>query len=207
MKKIIFIDPGVYELKESTEYSKIDLLHELASGKLRDNEWVSIDYPPDMNESFSDLFIEKSIKNNIKYRDNPKYICTIQFKFQDFNDFTKQFEYLEEQIDFTKKIIGIGNLCRIMKPDLFTDKVFSYLLNKPKYQYHFYGLSLSNIKTYLYYFVSRGQIVSVDSTKWTKACNSSLKRKYGLNCKKNTRDLYFLEYMNEIRKSGINVIF
>ena len=116
MKKIIYIDPSVHELKNSAEYSKISLLHELANGKLRENEWISIDYPCDMNEAYTDLFIEKSIKNNIKYRDNTHYICTIQFRFMDIKDFVRQFEYLEEQIDFTKKIIGIGNLCRIMNP-------------------------------------------------------------------------------------------
>ncbi|NMC60186.1 MAG: hypothetical protein GYA51_12520 [Candidatus Methanofastidiosa archaeon] len=48
-KTLIFIDPSVYELKDSAEYSKIELLHELASGRLLENEYISIDYPCDMN--------------------------------------------------------------------------------------------------------------------------------------------------------------
>jgi hypothetical protein len=200
-KKIIYIDPGVYELKESAEYSKISLLHELASGRLLENEYISIDYPSDMNEAYTETFIEKSIKNNLRYRDNPKYICTIQFKFEDIKDFVRQFEYLEEQIDFKQKIIGIGNLCRILHPNTFTDEVFEFLLHRKKYTYHFYGLSLKLIKKYLIHFPG----CSVDSTKWTRAVSNELKSKYGLNCKKSTRDIYFVEYMNEIRKSGINI--
>lgn len=206
-KKVCFIDPGVYELVRSNEYSHIDILHELASGKLLKNEYISIDYPCDMNLQYQDEFIEKSIKNNLKYKDNPQYICTIQFKFQDFSDFKKQFEYLEEQIDFSKKIVGIGNLCRIMKVNEFTEKVFHFLLKKPKYQYHFYGLALILIKKYISSFLYREQIVSVDSTKWTRACNYTIKNKFGVNCTKKNRDLFFLEYIKELKKYIPNIIF
>ena len=199
-KSLIYIDPSVYELKDSDEYSKIDLLHELASGKLKENEYISIDYPCDMNIAYTDLFIEKSIKNNLRYKDNEKYICTIQFKFEDFHDFKYQFEYLEEQIDFSRKIIGLGNLCRIMYPNVFMDEVFDYLRQRP-YQYHFYGLSLRIIKKYIIHFPT----CSVDSTKWTRACNNTLKSQYGLKCKKANRNAFFEEYMKEIEKSGILV--
>ena len=205
-KFIYFIDPGVYELKDSAEYSKIELLHELANGKLLENEWISIDYPCDMNEAYTETFIEKSIKNNLRYKNNPQYICTIQFKFQDFKDFKYQFEYLEEQIDFSKKIIGIGNLCRIMKPNLFTDEVFEFLKEKYyeyDYYFHFYGLSLSLIKKYLHVFKCCG----VDSTKWTRACNNNLKKSFGLNCNKKTRNLYFISYMENLYENGFFMIF
>ena len=59
-KKIIFVDPSVYELVENEEYSRIDQLHELAAGNLQKNEYISIDYPCDMNEKYTDVFIEKT---------------------------------------------------------------------------------------------------------------------------------------------------
>lgn len=114
-KKEFYIDPSVYELKNNTEYSCINLLHKIAN---QNQYYISIDYPCDMNIQYSELFIEKSIQNNLKYKNNSKYICTIQFKFNDFSDFLKQFNYLEENIDFSNKIIGIGNLCRILYPKI-----------------------------------------------------------------------------------------
>lgn len=198
-KKFIYmIDPSVYELKDKSEYSKINELHEIA---MSNQHLISIDYPNDMNPIYSDIFIEKSIKNNLLYRFNEKYICTIQFKFQDISDFIKQFEYLEELIDFSTKIIGIGNLCRILRPNEFTDKVFTYLMKKP-YYFHFYGLGLALIKKYLPYFPN----CSMDSTKFTKAVNTKFKKENGVCCRKHNRDKYFLAYMNEISKF-VNVIY
>ena len=40
------IDPGVYELKKSPEYSNLELLHKIAR---EDKIKLSIDYPSDMN--------------------------------------------------------------------------------------------------------------------------------------------------------------
>lgn len=202
-KKLIYIDPGVYELKKSQEYSKIDFMHNLIQQNLlQKNEYISIDYPPDMNLKYSSLFIQKSIKNNLKYKNNEQYICTIQSRFQDFKDFKKQFEFLESHINFDKKIIGIGNLCRIFHPNKFTDNLFSYLATK-KYKYHFYGLGLNLIKKYL----RKLENWSIDNTKWTRAVNSELKSKYGLNCTNKTRDLYFLTYIKQIKKIYPDLLF
>ena len=206
-KKIIyFIDPSVYDLVENEEYSKIDLLHDLAKGKLQQNEFISIDYPCDMNERYSRLFIEKSIENNLKYKDNMNYICTIQSKFMDFEDFKNQFEFLESKIDFSKKIIGIGNLCRIMYPCKFTDEVFRFLSEKQKehdYFYHIYGLSMRLVRKYL----PKLLFCSSDSTKWTRAVTNELKSLYGLNCNSKTMDLYFLEYMKTLRSFLSNISY
>lgn len=205
-KLVCFIDPSVYELKENMEYSNIEKLHWLANGNLKENEFISIDYPCDMNLEYSELFVEKSIKNNLKYADNEQYICTIQSKFQDFKDFVYQFEYLEDQIDFSRKIIGIGNLCRILHPNQFSDEVFKYLNSKP-YIFHFYGLGMRLIKKYSWFFTGL-RFSSIDSTKWTKSRNKEVITKYGqIICTSSNRDDYFLTYMREIRKMNINVFF
>jgi hypothetical protein len=60
-KTTYFIDPGVYELKKAREYKHIDLLHSIARSEMPKNEYISIDYPCDMNLTYTDEFIQKSI--------------------------------------------------------------------------------------------------------------------------------------------------
>lgn len=197
-KSLIFVDPGVYDLKHSYEYSHITLLHNLAQGFLMPNEYVSIDYPCDMNLQYSDQFIAESIRNNLRYADNPRYICTIQSHFQNFADFQTQFNFLENKINFYHKIVGVGNLCRIMAPNQFTDHVFEFLKTKPAYRYHFYGLGMRLIKKYASFLNS--EFISVDSTKWTFAVTDILKKEYGPKCNTSNRNQFFLAYMSELSK-------
>lgn len=206
-KKMIFVDPGVYELKKKSEYSKIGFMRELIPN-LELNEYISIDYPCDMSPQYSKDFIQKSIDNNWAYHSNPKYICTIQFRFHNYADFKYRIEELSPIWKNTNKILGIGNMCRIRKPDVFTDYVFSYLnsIAKEGMRIHFYGLWLSLIRKYLGRLDAKCHI-SVDSTKWTQAVTTELKLKYGLNARKNTRNEFFLAYMQEINNAGINVIY
>lgn len=206
-KYLVFIDPSVYELQNAIEYSKIDFLHEL-TGKLLPNEFISIDYPCDMNIPNSDLFIEKSIHNNLIYKDNLQYIATIQSKFQNMLDFKRQYYYLREHIDFDSKIIGIGNLCRIIHPNSYTDKVFKFLLEKckPNYKLHFYGLSLRLIKKYIPSLEEKGINMSFDSTKWSKRIHSKPPLDKMVCCRKDNRDIYFLEYVKELQKY-INICY
>jgi hypothetical protein len=154
-----------------------------------------------MNTDYTKEFILKSIQNNERYANNKQYICTIQSKFYNSKDFKYQFEYLEPIFIKKKKIVGIGNLCRIMNPNIFTDRIFNYLQEKASecYWIHFYGLSLKLIKHYLPQLDKITQI-SVDSTKWTKACNSTIKSKFGLNCNTKNRPLFFFEYIKTIEK-------
>jgi len=148
-----------------------------------------------------DVFIQKSIANNLKYKENSQYICTIQFKFRDFDDFKIQWEYLSSKIEFEKKIIGIGNMCRIMQPNTFTDKVMTYILNHTSQGQwiHFYGLAKKLIDKYVPLLEQKGLIISVDSTKWTRAVTKELKLANGVCCKKHNRDLFFTEYMKAIK--------
>lgn len=211
-KRVVFIDPGVKQLINNCEYRNIDFLHDLV-GRLRWNEFISIDYPCDMNPAMGDEFIEKSIKNNLKYKDNEKYICTVQSKFMDFKDFKDQFEYLEGSVDFKRKIIGIGNMCVISRANEFTDRVFEFLVKKHwscGYRFHFYGLGLNLIRKY----INRFYFCSVDSTKWIYAVNKDLKRKYGLliggTINKNAnmtekRYRFFMEYIKELQRITANL--
>ncbi|MFW9881678.1 MAG: hypothetical protein ACFFG0_52095, partial [Candidatus Thorarchaeota archaeon] len=202
-----FIDPGVHYLLKNDNYPHLKKLHKLASGNLLSNEFISIDYPGDMFPSKSQEFIKRSIQNNFKYADNPKYICTIQFNISrfiqndrvklpiakpsinDFPSFKENFEILENIFLGKNKILGIGNLCRVFEPNKFMDKITSFLIaksrgdslfkNERKIKWiHFYGLSKSCIKRYIPIFLYNGIIVSADSLKWTRASSKNLRKKY-----------------------------
>lgn len=201
-KKIIFIDPAVYQLKKSNEYLKIKELHKKVKN-LYTNEFISIDYPSDMNSELENLFILKTNYNNFKYASNNQYICTIQSKFKNIASFKENFELLKPL--FRNKIVGIGNLCRIIYPKGYSEKLVKYLIkNKSYLKYlHLYGVSLRFIRKHIK-VLTDNFCVSVDSTKWTRACNTSLKKKYGLNCNSNTRNIFFKEYMKTIEE-GIGI--
>lgn len=200
-KKVILVDPGVYELKKSREYSKIDELHKLVP-VLEANEYISIDYPCDMNPKYSKEFIEKSIDNNFKYANYNHYICTVQFKFKNYKDFCYRFDELQPLWTLRKKVVGIGNFCRIFTPTKFTDKSIDYIIKNKEgiKKLHFYGLAIKLIEKYVPKLNYVGIKVSVDSTKWTKARSMKLKRAFGLNCMKNTRTRFFSEYMKQLNK-------
>lgn len=208
-KKLIFIDPSVYELKNLKEYSRINLLHNLVNN-LKENEYISIDYPADMNITNTELFIQKSFENNMKYKDNDKYICTIQYKFHDFDSFKHEYNRLLPVFENNdKKIIGIGNMCRIMRPDPFTDRVFQFIADNLKNRrLHIYGLGFRLIVKYAKMLEKQNIQLSVDSTKFTRSVNSYVKYKYHYSCNKETRDIFFLHYIDELqKKAGIEITF
>jgi hypothetical protein len=203
---MLMIDPGVYELKKSPEYSRIDELHALVP-TLGPGEFISIDYPCDMNEAYTDLFIKKTYDNNMRYKDEMRYICTVQSRLQDFDSFKEEWYKLEDIWMQCPKIIGIGNLCRIMKPNEFTDNVFDFIIKHvgASRWIHVYGMALRIIKKYVPMMEKAGLKVSVDSTKWTRAATHSFKKKYGVMCRKANRDLYFWHYMNQLKERGLDV--
>jgi len=226
----LFVDPGVHSLMKFPEYPKIDLLHKLASNPslMGKNEHISIDYPGDMFPERTAEFIERTFLNNLKYKYNEQYICTIQFHLSncgiktktwisaargdlsDFASFKHNFERVELILKNPNKILGIGNICRIMHTNPLLDSIFNYIISKKPSitnKIHLYGPALRIIKKYVPLLQSAGFEVSVDSTKWTRAVNNELKYAHGVCCRKNTRDLYFMEYIKHIEKHNIKVIF
>jgi len=215
-------------MKGAEDYPDIGLLHTLAGGDLLDNEWISIDYPGDMFPSRMAEFIELTNKNNFKYAENPRYIHTVQFhlsntderkihnqwmgsasgSLEDFASFKANFDLLAPLFMDTEKVLGLGNLCRIFHPNPLTDKIFDYVVGQSRGGFltnhkrikrvHVYGLGLRLIKKYVPGMEAAGIKVSTDSTKWTRAITRDLKFAHGVCCRKNTRDLYFTEYLKHI---------
>jgi len=231
---MVFIDPSVMELRYSQEYSQIDRLRFYAQiGNLPEKHFISIDYPCDMNLEMAELFIKKSIENNWKYAENPQYICTVQYDFLDFEDFKRRMEELRPIYAGKKKIVGLGNLCRLFvsatdrKSDAeqyrYMKKIIHYIIQHKDdfYWIHIYGLALFGIKEFLPLLAYHNIQISVDNTKWTRPATTRLKNKYmipqtqtqliptrcpGLGCSTDTRDEFFLVYMKEIGKH-VKVIY
>lgn len=228
----MFVDPGVHALMKYPDYPQIELLHQLASGEvpMQPNEWISIDYPGDMFPERMAEFIERTYVNNITYATNPKYICTVQFHLSncavpahnllgtaqgDLADFASFKANIDRVLPiFTQcpsKILGIGNICRIMHPNKLLDKMIGYICRvhrtQQKFKWvHLYGLALRNIRKYVPMLEYAGIRVSVDSTKWTFPVNHRLKSLYGNYCLKTTRNIFFQEYISEIQRNVHKVI-
>ncbi len=213
-KKEILLDPGVYELKKSNEYSHVKMLHKLADYRVMP-EWfhMSIDYPQDMNPKYGKEFIQKTNTNNYDYFENPHYLTTLQFNVTmknfravegDFNSFKLAWD-INKSLMFGKWL-GVGGLCRFYahtsKAKLFLTKIAKWIVKHKDVGFtnvHFYGLGLESIRIIAPILDKAGIEWSTDSTKWTRACTNQFKLNNGVCCRKHNRDQYFLEYMKLLK--------
>lgn len=222
------LDAGVWELKKQDHYSWekwLDIQDLLDS--LPENCLFAGDYPCDMNIKFTNLFLKKSWNNAKKYCGHKNYLTTVQSKFKDFDSFVFWFKRYNN-LSIENGVMGIGNLCRIRKYISFLQKTINYAFKNYNHkQLHFFGLCLQGItgirKYKGEYFYPQCKISpsleqyeqkfniksSVDGTNWTRAVNLLLKLCYGASCRKETRQLFFDMYMeeikfrNEVNKNGI----
>jgi hypothetical protein len=224
-RKQFIIDPNISSLKTNLEYPNITQLHALAQSKLPSNQYITIDYPSDMNPQYADLFLDKTNQNNRKYANNPQYICAVQFPIRkyveiqgslfskpdlaDFKAFEQSYNELAPIFENKQKIVGIGNCCRIRGKNEFTNKLMSFLrtriLEGKLWWVHFYGLNLTMIKRYIPSLSINNVILSCDSTKWTRPHNKALKNEWRGSCFEECRSQFFESYMVSIQKAKINV--
>lgn len=209
----VILEPEVFILKQQNHYrfekwlNIKDFLNNLPA-----NCYFSLDYPSDMNINYQYQFITKTHYNIKKYHYSKHYINTVQFLFFNFESFKENFDIINN-IESKSKIMGIGNLCRLFsnsrKTKTFYLKLFNYIkdnINKNNYKWlHIYGLGLAYIKPFYSILKNSFKVLSVDSTKWTRACNSNLKLQFGLNCNRNNKQLFFNEYMKTIQKRNIPI--
>ena len=197
--KEVFIDPGVYELTKSNEYSwrdKINIKDFLNS--LPDNHYFSLDYPCDMNLQYTNLFLEKSWLNALKYNTYLQYIVTVQSKFHDYLSFVEWFDRYN-RLHIFSGIMGLGNLCRIHFKDQYIKHVLPYAFKNCTHpRIHIYGLAFKIIPFAFKLANHYGIELSIDSTKWTRAVTKKLKDKYNINCNRENRQEYFDEYIKRI---------
>ena len=200
--KEIFIDPGVWQLTKSDKFKwegKINIKEFLDS--LPDNHYFSFDYPCDMNEIYTELFLYKSWINAILYCSEKQYIVTVQSKFNNYWNFMEQFD-MYNNLDIKSGILGLGNMCRFRSLNQYLKHALDYAFYRCRHsRIHIYGLCLKAIP-YAYKLSKRyGIELSTDSTKWTRACSVDLKNKYELfNCNKDNRQEFFDEYKKKLDK-------
>jgi len=153
----------------------------------------------------------------------------------DIDDFKRQMKALEPIYDHKKKIVGLGNLCRLLlgrrKKDnpeyIYFQQIIQYIIeNKEKFYWiHIYGMSKFAICSFIPLLQKHAPkiIISVDNTKWTKCGNKELHDKYvlpkgqsqllptkhkmsGIGCTKANRN-EFLEigYIKDFKAAGIHI--
>ena len=198
--KEVFIDPGVYELIKEPEYSWfqnnkqiVDFLDSLPS-----NHYFSLDYPCDMNIFHTDYFLRKSWSNAKRYCIYPHYIVTVQSKFHDYMSFVEWFDKYNA-LDIKSGIMGLGNICRILQKTQYIKHALPYAFKNCRHpRIHIYGLAFKNIEFTMKLADHYGIELSIDSTKWTRACTVELKKKYNINCNGKNRQEFFDEYLKQI---------
>lgn len=205
--KEIFIDPGVYDLTKSKFYSWEKETYQQTLkfivaflDSLHDDHYFSWDYPCDMNLEYQDFFINKTWENACHLCYHPQYIVTTQYKYNNYWDFVKWFNRYNN-LEIKSGILGLGNMCRFRTLNQYLEHALSYAFYRCKHpRIHIYGLCLRAIP-YAYNLSKKvGIELTIDSTKWTKACNTRLKNKYGVNCTSHNRQEFFNEYIKIIKK-------
>ena len=170
--KEVFIDPGVYDLVSSDEYFWFNKMWDHGMydwiKNLPEDHYFSFDYPCDMNEKFTDLFLEKSWNNALKYHNLSQYIVTVQSKFNHYWSFKEWFDRYND-LDIASGIMGVGNICRIHYKTPYIKHCLPYAFKNCRHpRIHIYGLAL-RIIPYAYQLAKRyGIELSIDSTKWTR---------------------------------------
>lgn len=207
--KEVLIDPGVYELVKKERYSweeKVDVWEFLDS--LPSNHFFSFDYPPDMNKDLEDLFIKKTWENAQRYHVHPQYICTVQFRFNNYMDFVAWFNKYND-LDIASGFLGLGNLCRVsINKSEFVKHALDYAFSHCRHpRIHVYGLGFRYIKQACK-LARRFKIeLSIDSTKWTRAIEPLRSKLDHYQCRgKEERELFFKEYLKRIQELGIKLV-
>lgn len=200
----ILIDPGVYELTKDINYSWVSKgtyswMHHFLDG-LPDNHYFSWDYPPDMNEKYTQYFLDRTWDNAQKYCNLSHYIVTVQSRFKNYMDFKHWFDKYNK-LKIESGILAVGNLCRIHFKTEYIKHALDYAFSHCKHKrIHIYGLGL-RIIPYAYNLAERFNIeLSMDSTKWTRCHHTS-----GLSSCGNNRQEYFNEYIETLESRGIKI--
>jgi hypothetical protein len=201
--KEVFIDPGVWDLVKSDQFKwhgKIDIPEFLDS--LPDNHYFSWDYPGDMNLKYQDKFLIWTYSNAINYHLHSQYIVTVQSKFKNYFNFMYWFDKYND-LDIKSGIMGLGNMCRFAHLNDYLKHALDYAFSNCNHKrIHIYGLCLRAIP-YAYKLSKKNKIkLSIDSTKWTRACSNALKTKYNgkVCCNSENRQEFLNEYKKRIEE-------
>lgn len=208
--KEIYIDPGVYDLTKDYKFSwegEINIQDFLDC--LPENHYFSCDLPSDMNLKFKKYFLEKSWQYAQAYCYHPQFIVTVQFYHNNYLSFIENFKKYNN-LKIKSGILGIGNYCKHHFYNDFVKHTLPYLFKNCKHpKIHIYGLGF-RIIPHAYKLAKKYKIeLTIDSTKWTRTVNPKFRKSLGENhracCGKDERQLFFEQYLTEIRKRGVKL--
>jgi len=156
-----------------------------------------------MNIEFTDIFLRNSWSNAKLFCYHSQYIITVQYEFNNYFKFVYWFSKYNN-LKIRSGIMGLGNMCRFPRLNNYIKHSLDYaFLGCTVGRIHIYGLCLDAI-LYANKLAKRFKIeLSIDSTKWTFACNNELKEKYGYYSKGFNRQEFFDIYIQEIKNRGI----
>lgn len=200
----------MYDLKKYGEFQWVekDLVHiPDFLDSLPSNHYFSFDYPGDMNMPLQDYFLDRTWSNAKRYCKHPQYIVTVQYKHNNYWNFMEWFDKFNN-LEISSEILGLGNLCRFRTLNQYLKHALDYAFKHTRHQrMHIYGLCMLAIP----YANKRARQfnidLSVDSTKWTRCINDVCRESNSgyASCRKINRQLFFDEYLKEIRKRGVKL--
>ncbi len=204
--KEVFVDPGVYDLKNDYKFlweGKINIKNFLNS--LPKNHYFSCDLPSDMNLKYKKYFLEKSWQYAQAYSYHSQFIVTVQFYHKDHESFIENFDKYNS-LKIKSGILGIGNYCKHFYYNEFVNHTLHYIFKNSKHpKIHIYGLALRLIPIASNLARKYNIKLSIDSTKWTRAVTNEFKKNNGVSCRGHNRQLYFNTYLDEIQKRYVSL--
>jgi len=207
------IDVGVYDLvckykDKPFPKERLEKTFEVLDSNELDKRWLvaTADYPALPKEHGINIDydnVKESLNNWYYYAKAKNWkqgIFTLQTQsITDYDQIISDYMKFPLQLNGEEiPYIGIGSLCRLVKNKKDEKELFRKLLQfvrerYPKSHIHVWGASKWHIEA-LYQYAD-----SFDSTKWTRAPTSKLKKKYGKNCKnREQRKIFFDTYYEGI---------
>ncbi len=175
----ILIDPGVFDLIDSPCYKwekKIDINDFLET--LSSNHFFSFDYPCDMNEKYTKLFLRKSWENAQRFSSHSQYIVTVQYRYNDYWSFQEWFDKYNE-LDIASNFMGLGNICKQRGINEFLKHAIPYAFKNSKAKWiHVYGANKHLIHYLKKLEKKYNKKVTVDNRKWEFYAPSSKRPEY-----------------------------
>ncbi len=178
--KEVYIDPGVHDLAKYGEYRHKDkIIKMLDENTIPKNVWTSIDYSIAFarNEEDRKNFMKWTYENNLKYLDNPQYICAVQVSGS-FSNFKKEYEKVKHIFyDRPEKMLAFGGeIIGTYHSSSFSRNFFSFLRSEAEHLHriHFFGLSIALLDDLKRLLTQSHLKITIDSTKWRFANTKEL---------------------------------
>jgi hypothetical protein len=119
--------------------------------------------------------------------------------------FTQWFDRYNE-LNIASGILGLGNMCKFKKLNQYLKHTLDYAFSHCKHpRIHIYGPCVQVI-IYANRLAKNYNIeFSADSTAWTRAVTTKLKKKHGISGRKETLPKYFSAFQKRLKIGGVEL--